>query len=53
MIGELPNYEYIGRIRADIFLTDNYVKDLGYGPCYAMTQDELLAQGFVGPPENY
>lgn len=42
MIGMFPDYEFKGFAKARDLLQDSRITDLGYGPVYAMRQDELF-----------
>ncbi len=42
MVGELPNYRFVGAMRAADLLVKNRIMDLGHGPTYAADQGELF-----------
>jgi len=41
MIGTFPTYRYAGYATADKLICQESIKDLGHGPTYVLTQDQL------------
>ena len=48
LIGIFPRYDIIGEIGSEEFLQPGNIKDLGLGPCYALTQAELNPVNITG-----
>ena len=41
MVGEFPSYRFAGTMPAEELCQENRLKDFGYGPSYAASQEEL------------